>query len=287
MSQATSGPPRAAREALPPEGSPAVRTIPAKAPGKRGPDGPLTPDFAALVAAGAVTPLPAAPAPAPAPRADGVAPPSIGRPEAPRAPRDPGAREIRMVVQEGPAAPNPALRAAVAKAPEAAAPPGTPAPAPPPVLADRNLSGAVLPHAAHLSLDTREAGAIGLHLRIRDGVADLRIDGTVAERVEARSAELRLALAREGLQLGTLELSAGTGDRCTPVPSAGTGDSCTPELSAGTGDPSHPGHRGEADRPDSPGIAPPRGTKAAPGPEAAPAPVPRRGDGRGSIHVEA
>lgn len=260
--QAASAPPRALREPLPADGSPPARTIPGKASGKRGPDGAAAADFAALVAAGAVAPLPAtAPAPAPAPpRTGGEAPPP-GRPEAPRTPRDTGAREIRLVVQESPATPHSAARATVAESPEAAAPTGTPPPAPPPVLADRNLSGAVLPHAAHLSLDTREAGAIGLHLRIRDGVADLRIDGSVAETVETRSAELRLALAREGLQLGTLELSAGTGD------------------------PSHAGHRGDGDRPESPGTFSPPGAPVVTGPEAPPSP--RSGDGRGSIHVEA
>jgi hypothetical protein len=128
----------------------------------------------------------------------------------PTARRDDG---VTLRVPEGSAS---ARDAAAGTVPAAAAPaepretaPSSAPPPPPPGFGGGNVAGAVLARAAHLTLDDGRTGEIGLHLRIRDGVANLRIDGGMAGLVEARSAELRLALAREGLQL---ELAAGGGD---------------------------------------------------------------------------
>jgi hypothetical protein len=46
---------------------------------------------------------------------------------------------------------------------------------------------------------------VSLHLRIRDGVADVRVDGAAAQLLN-RVAQLEAALATEGLQLGRFDL---------------------------------------------------------------------------------
>jgi hypothetical protein len=125
--------------------------------------------------------------------------------------------------------------AAAPAEPRETAPSSAPPP-PPPGFGGGNVAGAVLARAAHLTLDDGRTGEIGLHLRIRDGVANLRIDGGMAGLVEARSAELRLALAREGLQLGTLELAAGGGDPSRHGPPEAP-DPAEPGAPAGTAGP--------------------------------------------------
>lgn len=69
----------------------------------------------------------------------------------------------------------------------------------------RSADGAVLRNAAHLRVETPGLGALELHLRVRDGVAHVRLDGEAARAVEARAAELSRALASEGLKLGQLD----------------------------------------------------------------------------------
>jgi hypothetical protein len=110
-----------------------------------------------------------------------------------------------------------------------------------------------------VTVDAGDAGAIGLHLRVRDGVADVRIDGLAAPVAEARAGELRAALAREGLALGTLH---------TSLPDRGGGHE-------------HAERRGDDDAgAAAPRRAPPRPATAAP----APAPARHR---PGGVHVEA
>ena len=73
--------------------------------------------------------------------------------------------------------------------------------APGPLLAqaaeDLSLRATVMPERAVLSIDAGTAGELSLHLRVRDGVADVRVTGAAA--AEMRPAELRTALASEGL----------------------------------------------------------------------------------------
>jgi hypothetical protein len=69
----------------------------------------------------------------------------------------------------------------------------------------RSADGAVLRNAAHLRVEAPGLGELELHLRVRDGVAHVRIDGEAAHAVEARAAELSRALASEGLKLGQLD----------------------------------------------------------------------------------
>jgi hypothetical protein len=44
-----------------------------------------------------------------------------------------------------------------------------------------------------------------VHLRVKDGVADVRVDGAGASTVDIRPQELRVALAGEGIALGSFE----------------------------------------------------------------------------------
>ena len=62
-----------------------------------------------------------------------------------------------------------------------------------------------MPERAVLSIDTGAAGELALHLRVKDGVADVRVAGAAAHTVEMRPAELRAALASEGLTLGSFQ----------------------------------------------------------------------------------
>ncbi len=79
--------------------------------------------------------------------------------------------------------------------------------APGPLLAqaaeDLSLRATVMPERAVLSIDAGTAGELALHLRVRDGIADVRVTGAAA--AEMRPAELRAALASEGLTLGSFE----------------------------------------------------------------------------------
>ncbi len=89
----------------------------------------------------------------------------------------------------------------------AALPP--PPPAPSALLAhaaeDLSLHATVMPERAVLSIDAGSAGELALHLRVKDGVADVRVAGSAAHSIEIRPSELRAALASEGLTLGSFQ----------------------------------------------------------------------------------
>ena len=92
----------------------------------------------------------------------------------------------------------------------AALPPPAPLPAAPSALLahaaeDASLRATVMPERAVLSIDTGAAGELSLHLRVKDGVADVRVAGAAAHTVEMRPSELRAALASEGLTLGSFQ----------------------------------------------------------------------------------
>jgi hypothetical protein len=78
--------------------------------------------------------------------------------------------------------------------------PSTPSPIPPPP-PGQDVQGAVLHHAAHLTVDAGALGSIELHLRLRDGALHLRVEGEAGRAVEARAGELSRTLAGEGLRL--------------------------------------------------------------------------------------
>jgi hypothetical protein len=67
---------------------------------------------------------------------------------------------------------------------------------------DQSLQATALGRNAHVHLDTGAAGALSLHLTVRDGVADREIDGPAVEALNLRPEEIRRALAGEGLALG-------------------------------------------------------------------------------------
>jgi hypothetical protein len=71
---------------------------------------------------------------------------------------------------------------------------------------DPGLSVAVLPHAAHMSI-VSSAGDLALHVRVRDGSADINVSGSMAPLVDAKAPEVRTVLATEGLQLGSFATS--------------------------------------------------------------------------------
>jgi hypothetical protein len=135
-------------------------------------------------------------------------------------------------------------------------------PAPPGPARDGDPSGAVLRHAAHLRIETPADGDLELHLRIREGVAHLRVDGEAAGLVEAQAGELARALQGQGLRLGSLDLPQ-------------------PEARAGGEHPAEPGldfERGGRERgaePDDPAPRPPPQPRR-------PTPAPR-----GGVHVRA
>jgi hypothetical protein len=68
--------------------------------------------------------------------------------------------------------------------------------------ADSALNMAVLPHAAHLSL-LSDDGDLSLHVRVRDGSADVNVSGSMAPLFESRAPEVRSLLADQGLGLGS------------------------------------------------------------------------------------
>jgi hypothetical protein len=67
---------------------------------------------------------------------------------------------------------------------------------------DPGLSLNVMPHSAHLSI-AGETGNLALHVRVRDGSADVNVSGTMAPLFDAKAGEVRSVLAGEGLQMGS------------------------------------------------------------------------------------
>ncbi|HEX3698138.1 MAG TPA: hypothetical protein VH374_22395 [Polyangia bacterium] len=156
-------------------------------------------------AAGAANPVSEANAGHKAAVADVVAPPALVPPEAIVAPKpatvDAGALSAHLAGQSfglSPGANLPPLFEAAASPPAAAAFFAQ-------VAEDPTLHGAVLTDSAHVSLDAGAAGEITLHLRVKDGVADVRVEGAGAPTLAIRPHELQAALASEGLTLGGFE----------------------------------------------------------------------------------
>jgi hypothetical protein len=67
---------------------------------------------------------------------------------------------------------------------------------------DPGLSVAVMPHAAHMSI-TSTTGDLALHVRVRDGSADVHVSGSMAPLFDSKAPEVRTVLAGEGLNLGS------------------------------------------------------------------------------------
>jgi hypothetical protein len=87
--------------------------------------------------------------------------------------------------------------------------------------ADPSLHAAAIGNNAHLRLETANAGSLSLHLHVRDGVADVEVEGTGARSLDLRPQEIRRALAGEGLTLGRFETRAGGDADGLRAPEAG------------------------------------------------------------------
>jgi hypothetical protein len=75
---------------------------------------------------------------------------------------------------------------------------------------DDGLTMTVMPHSAHMSIESSD-GDLALHLRVRDGSADVTVGGSMAPLFETRAPEARAALASEGLNLGRFDLGQQAG----------------------------------------------------------------------------
>ena len=75
---------------------------------------------------------------------------------------------------------------------------------------DPSLHAAVLGKTAHVRLDTGADGDLALHMIVKDGVVDLRLDGAAAQTLDLRQNDVRTALAGEGISLGRFETGAST-----------------------------------------------------------------------------
>ncbi|HXU80420.1 MAG TPA: hypothetical protein VN914_03440, partial [Polyangia bacterium] len=126
--------------------------------------------------------------------------------------------------------------AAVAFAPAAAAPIVAQA------AEDAGLSVSVLPQAARVSVESPE-GDLALHLRIKDGNAEVSIGGSLAPMFEQRSAEVQTVLAGEGLSLGRFDLKDNN-QHGHQAPRELPGDDAAPARP--TTNPARPSEAGEA-----------------------------------------
>ncbi|HEX2659597.1 MAG TPA: hypothetical protein VHU40_15040 [Polyangia bacterium] len=133
------------------------------------------------------TPAPVAPESSERPRTDGnaapvpapareVAPARSAPAPAPHAPADAVSHDIRGAELSLPASAN-APRALLDHA-----------------AADPSLHAAAIGNNAHLRLETANAGSLSLHLHVRDGVADVEVEGAGARSLDLRPQEIRRAL---------------------------------------------------------------------------------------------
>jgi hypothetical protein len=76
----------------------------------------------------------------------------------------------------------------------------------------------VNPHSARMAIESPE-GDLALHLRVRQGSADITVGGSMAHLFETRGPEARAALASEGLALGRFDSGQpGGGQHGQPAP---------------------------------------------------------------------
>jgi hypothetical protein len=93
---------------------------------------------------------------------------------------------------------------------------------------DASLQLALMTHAAHIEMDTGPSGELSLHLRVRDGVAEISAAGSAAPLLEARAPELSVSLAGEGLALGRFDLARQGEHQARPEPPPTAPDSARP-----------------------------------------------------------
>jgi hypothetical protein len=66
---------------------------------------------------------------------------------------------------------------------------------------EHRIRGAIMAEAAHLQLQL-PGGDLGVHVQFKEGVADVRLEGTVAEAFRGRESELRSSLVARGIEVG-------------------------------------------------------------------------------------
>jgi len=114
--------------------------------------------------------------------------------------------------------PTPATSAVAADLRAAAHLPAQAAPLATQAARDDGLSVTVLPHAAHMAIESPD-GDLDLHMRVRQGSAEITVGGSMAHLFEARASEARAALAGEGLALGRFDSGQqGGGQQNQPTP---------------------------------------------------------------------
>ena len=94
----------------------------------------------------------------------------------------------------------------------AAPPPVLPAPLVQAALDLPGLHLSILPTTARLSVSTEE-GDVRVQLRVKDSVANVRVEGPGASAFQRAPDELRVVLAQAGLSLGSFELGGGDGQQ--------------------------------------------------------------------------
>lgn len=72
---------------------------------------------------------------------------------------------------------------------------------------DPALRLTVNPNVAAIQVQTPDAGDLSLYLRVRQGAAELRVEGGAAPQLERRVDELRMVLAAEGISLKHVEVT--------------------------------------------------------------------------------
>ncbi len=114
--------------------------------------------------------------------------------------------------------PTPATSAAAADLRAAAHLPAQAAPLAAQAARDDGLSMNVLPHSAHMAIESPD-GDLDLHMRVRQGSAEITVGGSMAHLFETRAPEARAALAGEGLALGRFDSGQqGGGQQNQPTP---------------------------------------------------------------------
>lgn len=83
---------------------------------------------------------------------------------------------------------------------------------------DPSLHASALGKNAHLRLETEKDGDLSVHLQVRDGVVDVRFDGAASRTLDLNENQIRVALAQEGISLGSFESrSTATDAVATPL----------------------------------------------------------------------
>jgi len=88
---------------------------------------------------------------------------------------------------------------------------------------DPSLHASALGKNAHLRLETARDGDLSVHLQVRDGVVDVRFDGAASRTLDLNENQIRVALAGEGISLGSFESrSTATDAVATPLSPPGS-----------------------------------------------------------------